>query len=298
MWLMDAVQVWKIETGKEIPDYFRDIHLDERLDRDTLINFIFMEFGQLDTVDSDTFLFKSRMEYFFLIHEYNIKKLLDTMYYDYNPLTNVDMKYERKAHYDQFDDENTKNTRDLRNTFWENLVEDEETDTTRNIDSTDNITANENITGHKTGSASNSETDMHFVSAFNRFGTIGNPEDINQFGDVEKSRDTIRATGTSSEDSTQTKDNSSHEIGTENTNEGIDRDREYTKTHEDIDDEEKTGLRTNDMDRDEKEERTEFGNNGRYAYQELIKEERSLAEINIYKWIIKHMAKELFVCVY
>lgn len=298
MILMDAVQVWSRITGKKVNEYFSNIQLDKRLDKDTLVNFIFMEFGQLNTLDSDTSTFKSRMEYFFLIHEYNIKKLLDSMYYDYNPLTTVDMKYHRKSHYDQFDDENKNDTRDLRTTFWENFVDDEITDTDSNTDTTNNSTYNEDTSGHKENSASTNETDMHFVSAYNKYGAIGDPDAINQSGDVEKSRDTIRASSEASEETNGNKKGNTNDIGTETFSQGVDRDREYTKTSENTDAEKKVGVRTNDMDRDEEEDRTEYGNNGRFAYQQLIEKERELAEINIYKWIIRHMAKELFVGVY
>lgn len=298
MILMDAVQVWSRITGKPIKEYFSGIKIDKRLDRDTLVNLIFMEFGQLDTLDSDTSTFKSRMEYFFLIHEYNITKLLDSMYYDYNPLTTVDMRYNRKSHFDQFDDENKTDTRDLRSTFWENFIEDEITDVDSSTDTTNNNTYNEENRNHKENSATSNETDMHFVSAYNKYGAIGDPDAINQSGDVEKSRDTIRASSDASEDANGNKSGNVNDIGTEVHNQDTDRDREYTKTNESTDNEKKIGNRTNDMDRDEEENRTEYGNNGRFPYQQLIEKERELAEINIYKWVIRHMAKELFVGVY
>lgn len=42
----------------------------------------------------------------------------------------------------------------------------------------------------------------------------------------------------------------------------------------------------------------EYGKEGTTSYQELIEQERKLAEFNIFEWIIKQMRKELFLLVY
>lgn len=406
MILMDAVQVWARITGRPIRDYFAEFKLDERLDRDTLVNDIFMEFGNLNTCDSDTNTFRERVNFFFLIHEYNIKKLVDTMEYEYNPLTNVDMHHDRDAHYDQLDDEHKTDTRDLTREFGEQYKDkqifgrDQNTDTTNDVDTktdtvigitdtedrTEKEITKQNIikkdttdygedtesdrdqtkvtdygetsgsdtttTGHKEYELGRNETATHFVSAYNQFAQIGNPEEINQAGDVERNRDVTRlnenydedTTGTEhisankdsdetvtdsegitghktskttldgKEDTNKTVDTTENigknhdethgttqkegQVGTEIVREDTERTFEYNKSYKLTDDEDKIGTRKNDMDRDETETKHDFGNDGRFSFQELISEERKLAEFNIYKWIIRHMAKELFVCVY
>lgn len=446
MVLMDTVEVWARRHRKTVDDFFADFILDNRLSRDTLVGFIFMEFGDLDTVDSNSDMFKKRVEYFFRIHEFNIKKLVDTMEWEYDPLANVNLKNDRMAHYDQLDDEDTTNNRDLTTDITENFGETEtegrdlKDDTTDNISTTRDTTRQQGETEDQTqkevedtttGSikvtdygedstettdtdqtskdvkkstettgtteTANSDksttdvskkvldgkevedyninrsgTDIHFVSAFNQIPGSINPDDIVNGGDVEKSRDTSRSNedgdkttktdneengtasgtenvnssknvdttvglsdtvdGTKNVDESKTghkestttedfdedvhrqNDKTMHdtknlnetenvvekvdEVESEVVREDIDRKRDYDKTNKLVDKEGKVGTRTNDMDRDEEEHEHKHGNDGRYKFQELIEDERRLAEFNIYKWIIRHMAKELFVGVY
>ena len=47
-----------------------------------------------------------------------------------------------------------------------------------------------------------------------------------------------------------------------------------------------------------KEDNTIRGLNGLFTTQQLIKQEREIAEFNVYQWIVNKYMEELFICVF
>ena len=68
----------------------RDYTLDERLNRDDLNVKIMLELGERQTYWQHTDLLKTNIDNWFTTHEDNIKKLVDTIELEYNPLYNTD----------------------------------------------------------------------------------------------------------------------------------------------------------------------------------------------------------------
>ena len=90
--LIDILDVYAIKNDVDDLFYmFKDYKLDERLDKDVLNKTIIKELGTMRPITTQSTIFKFRLDTFFEEYEYNISKLIDTMYYDYNPITNKDI---------------------------------------------------------------------------------------------------------------------------------------------------------------------------------------------------------------
>ena len=112
----------------------QDYNLDNRLNREILNKVIIRELGPMRPFVTDTKIFKYMLENFFDKWNYNIGKLIDTMYYEYDPIGNKNLS--RK------------------------LNESEHRESTADIDNTDTYTTNtDNVETH-------GETDTKTVSAY------------------------------------------------------------------------------------------------------------------------------------
>lgn len=70
---------------------FEGYIIDNRIDKDTLNKIIIKDLGACKPITTNPDLFKMLLESFFKKYNYNISKLLDTMYLEYNPINNKKM---------------------------------------------------------------------------------------------------------------------------------------------------------------------------------------------------------------
>lgn len=135
MTLLDIIQIWNYEHDNDLNDMgsiFEDIVLDERLDKDTLISVLLDECGAVQSVYNTTPTFKHFSDTFFKKYQWNITKLADTLYFEYDPLKNKNVEWtETTSIEQQLDtDEGTEESRTKDNTGTRsNQFEDTETNT-------------------------------------------------------------------------------------------------------------------------------------------------------------------------
>lgn len=113
--LIDILDVYALENDSEnMQLLFNDYTLDERIDRDVMNTTIISELGASRPVTTDPDLFKMLFDNFFKKYSSNITKLVDTMYYEYNPLHNKDISEEEhrqsEGDIDNTDEYHTDNT--------------------------------------------------------------------------------------------------------------------------------------------------------------------------------------------
>lgn len=223
MTLLDVLTMYAmLNNSDDMTLMLQDYALDNRLDRNVMNRAMIKELGAMRPYVNDTTIFKFALENFFDKWNYNIGKLIDTMYYSYDPIGNKNI------------------TRTLGET--------ENRESQANINNTDTYTTNTD----KTETISN--TTEETVSAY----------DSSTYQPKNKSV-------------SSTNDNTDQDVEHEGT------------TSSDI---------QSDVDTAHDLEETIKGKDGQSSYQELIKQERKLAEFNIYEWILKQMRRELFLLVY
>lgn len=188
----------------------QDYTLDDRIDRADMNKIIVKELGSCRPFVHESTVFKFALEEFFNKYNYNIGKLLDSMYLEYNPLT------DKKMDTDVWDGEHRYSKGDIDNT--------DKYKTETDADNKGNVSAYDSSTYQP------KEQDVI-------------DQEVNHEGET-----------TSDIEST------------------VDTERHNVKT--------------------------EQGLNGARSYQDLIKQERKLAEFNIFNWIIQRMREELFLLVY
>lgn len=113
--LIDILDVYALENDSEnMQLLFNDYTLDERIDRDVMNTTIISELGASKPITTDPDLFKMLFDNFFKKYSGNITKLVDTMYYEYNPLHNKDISEEEhrqsEGDIDNTDEYHTDNT--------------------------------------------------------------------------------------------------------------------------------------------------------------------------------------------
>lgn len=111
--LLDNLDLYAMQNGSD--DLFlmlQQYTLDSRIDRDVLNRVIIKELGDMRPVTNNPMMLKFMIEEFFSKWNYNISKLLDTMYLEYNPLHNKDVF--------KTEDETTKRDEDTAYTGHEN----------------------------------------------------------------------------------------------------------------------------------------------------------------------------------
>lgn len=204
----------------------QDYVIDNRINRETLNRIIIKDLGTMRPITTYTEVYKMLVDTFFEKYEDNIKRLLDTLDIEYNPLQNKNI------------------------TESERIGETEQRESSGHINNTDNYTTN--VDNVETGTDTNEKQ----VSAF----------DATTYQNKDKNTDTKNLRT----------DNDTTHSGTT------------------------TSVITSDVDTDRDVTRNKqiTGKEGNDSYQDLIKEERRIAEFNIYNWIIEQMRKELFLLVY
>lgn len=217
--LIDVLDMYAtLNNSDDLTLMLQDYTLDNRLDREVMNRTIIRELGAMRPFVNDTKVFKFSLENFFNKWNYNIGKLIDTMYYEYDPISNKNMD--------------------------RTVNETEHRESTADIDNTDSYTTNtDNV---------ESGTNEGQVSAY----------DVSTYQPKDKTINNNR----------------------------IDNDVTHSgETTSDI---------QSDVDTEKNITENVKGKDGDSSYQELIEQERELAQFNIFDWIIRQMRKELFLLVY
>ena len=90
--LIDLLDVYSaVHNSDDMFLLLSNYPLDERINRDTMNTVIIKELGATRPITTDPDLFKILLDTFFKKYNMNIKRLLDTMYLEYNPLHNKDL---------------------------------------------------------------------------------------------------------------------------------------------------------------------------------------------------------------
>ena len=131
--LIDVLDMYAmLHDSDDLTLLLHDYVLDERINRDTFNKIIIKELGAMTPYVTDSKLFKFALETFFNKWNYNIGKLIDTMYYEYDPIGNKDMN--------------------------RTLNESEHRESTADIDNTDTYTTNTDNTEERKVSAYDAST--------------------------------------------------------------------------------------------------------------------------------------------
>lgn len=97
--LIDILDIYSLQNDTDDLMYlFKDYPLDSRISKDIMNNTIIAELGATRPITTDPDLFKMLLDNFFSKYSGNISKLVDTMYYTYNPLINKDLTETENRH--------------------------------------------------------------------------------------------------------------------------------------------------------------------------------------------------------
>lgn len=233
--LIDVLNMYAmLNDSDDLTLMLQDYTLDSRLNRDVMNKVIIRDLGAMRPFVNDTTVFKFSLENFFKKWNYNIGKLIDTMYYEYNPIYNKDLQ------------------RTLNESENRGLTETEQRASTADIDNTDTYTTNTDV--------AESGTVEDTVSAYDS----SSYQPKNKTVSASTTDNDVSHSGTTTSDITSDVD-TSHDLSEDTTH----------------------GLGEHIV-----------GKDGDTSYQELIEQERELAQFNIFEWITKQMRKELFLLVY
>lgn len=115
--LIDILDVYALEHDSD--DMFlllADYNLDNRIDKDVMNTVIIKDLGGMRPITTNADLFKILLDTFFNKYSSNIKRLVDTMYLEYNPLDNKNIT----------ETENRESTGDIDNTDTYTTTKDDE----------------------------------------------------------------------------------------------------------------------------------------------------------------------------
>lgn len=123
MTFLDIIETYNILNDKPLNDItsiFEDIVLDERLDKATLAGVLLDECGAMRCIYETTSSFKYFSDIFFKKYEWNIKKLVDSLNFEYDPLKNKNIEWTETTEIEQ--DLDTEEEREKNNTGTEGNV--------------------------------------------------------------------------------------------------------------------------------------------------------------------------------
>lgn len=185
MTFLDMIEMYNVVNGNNLNDIesiFKDIELDERLDKSTLAGVLLDECGAMRCIYETTASFKYFSDLFFKKYAWNITKLVNSLNFEYDPLKNKNMEWTETTQIEQNLD--TEENREKNNTGTEgNVYNETETNTisamnsntyepdnkrdrtgsstrTDNLKETNDTNKNENLTWD--------ETDTHKESGLER----------------------------------------------------------------------------------------------------------------------------------
>ena len=253
---------------------FDTLQLPEDVSKETLTNNIMMTCGDMETFIPDPSIMKNAIGYWSAAHLDVWRHLVETTQYDYNPIWNKDGTITETE------------TRNLagtdNNTETRNLAGSDSNTETRNLASSDNSTETRNLAGNETRNLAGS-TDKTVTTKTNAYNG-GGLTDRDQ---------TIEDTDTTDTGTIGTTDTGT--IGNQRTTSdtgtiGNSRTTSDTGTIGN----QRTTSDTGTISRS----RTEQGNIGITSTQQLIKEEREIAEFNIYEYITQSFKERFCIMVY
>lgn len=96
MTLVDILQTYNVNHGYDIDDMgkmYENIDIDDRIDKDILVDCLLDECGACRVLYSTTGVFKRFSDNFFKKYKWNIEKLLDTLELKYDPLSNMNLEW-------------------------------------------------------------------------------------------------------------------------------------------------------------------------------------------------------------
>ena len=165
MRLYETCQWWELNNeGKRYTD---SLQVNEKINKEAMWSFILKECGAFPISWEDSEYYHYLVEQFFIIHKWNIDKLVETTAFDYKPLDNFEWTQEREL------------DRDLHTS-----------DTTEQNDHTEQDAGNV-----WTEKGNDYSTKTHLISAYNddesptQVGVDNNGNPIYQYKDTEKWRD-------------------------------------------------------------------------------------------------------------
>ena len=307
--LIDIIQIANFNSEKDLNDtdwLYGDIDIDERLDKDILIDTLIDQCGAMRCIYNTTPIFKRFSDNFFKKYKWNIGKLIDTLELKYDPITNKNVSWTETTDIEQNLDteEGIEENREKSNTGTQ-VTEDSGTQTTNDTGTqtkSDTGTQTKADTGTQTkvdtGTQENeySETQENTISAMNS--SNYQPDNKKETSGENTRTDDLTSTRTDNLSSTRT-DNLTSTRTDDLTSTRTD-DLSKTRT----DNLSETINATNDRNKNENltweetDTHIESGATGNVTFQELIEKERKIAEFSIYNWIAKKYAKELFLLVY
>ena len=86
MYLIESIEVWKIRNPDT--DYLDSVEMDSRLDKALLMDLLLSEYSEMDVVNTNSIAMHTAVENLFKKYKDNIKRLLDTLDLEYNPIDN------------------------------------------------------------------------------------------------------------------------------------------------------------------------------------------------------------------
>lgn len=105
--LIDSLDLYaQLNDSDDLFLMLQDYTLDERIDREMLNKIIIKDLGNARPFTTNTKILKFGIDEFFDKYNYNITRLIDTMYLDYDPLTNKNV----------FEEDHRKSVGDIDNT--------------------------------------------------------------------------------------------------------------------------------------------------------------------------------------
>ena len=304
MTLLDIIELYNINNGKDLDDIgaiFEDIELDERLDKDVLAGVLLDECGAMTSIYNVTSTFKYFSNLFFKKYKWNIKKLVDTLEFEYDPLKNRQLEWTETSDIQQnlVTDEGVSESRTKGNTGTQTNTLDEKIEGTYTDEVKDEFSEEDSksetdrTTTTETKVTDFDSTETNTVSAMNSNNYLPDTKrevssDTTEDTDGSENKSISVAGEKSSTDEkksegSDTKETDATSIRTDNLTESI-----AAQTDRD---------KNEDLDWDETDTHEESGTVNT-DYQSLIEKERKVAQFSIYSWIAKKYAKELFLLVY
>lgn len=306
--LIDLIQIYNFNTDRDLNDVgalYADIELDERLDKEIVIDTILDECGAMRAIYDTTPTFKYFSDNFFKKYRWNISKMVDTLELKYDPLRNKELEWTETTSIEQnLDTNESKEENRTKNNTGTQTVADTGTQTTNDTGTqttNDSGTQSKADTGTQTtvdtGTQVNAfeETKENTISAMNA--STYQP-DTKQETDSENTRtDNLQSQRTDNLNSIRTDNLQSQRTDNLQSQRTDNLQSQRTDDLEEAINATNDRNKTEDLTWDETDIHKEFGTNN-VSFQELIEKERKVAQFSIYNWIAKKYAKELFLLVY
>ncbi len=268
MTFLDMIELYNIRKGNEldnIESIFADIDIDSRIDKSVMCGVILDRCGAMRCIYETTATFKYFSDNFFKKYKWNIGKMLDTLDFEYNPLTN----YKKN---------------------WT-----ETSDIHQNLDTTEGI--EDSRTTQNTGTQSTTDTGTQTTADTGTQTTEDTGTQRNEYNNEEEN--TISAMNSSDYEPDNKKESNGDNTRTDNLNSTRTDNLNSTRTDnlKEVEERNNSREKSDELTWEEIDTHTESGNVNS-DYQDLIEKERKIAEFNVYEWISKKYAKEMMLMIY